>query len=625
MNTLDHLGSRARRAVGLLPLLPRALQLVWAASPRWTAAWLVLLALQGLLPAAVVYLTRALVDSLAALVSAGGQGDALRPTALLASAMALLLVLAQALRSLVAWVRTAQSELVQDHLRGLIHDRSLAADLAFYDQPDYFDRLHRARLDAAHRPLALLEALGGVLQNGVTLAVMLAVLTRYGWGLPLVLAASTLPALVVVLHYAVREHQFRLRTTADERRTWYLDWLLTARETAAEIRLFALGPFFRQSYQEVRRRLRQERLALIRSQGVAELSAGVLGLLATAAAVAWMAWRSLQGQATLGDLALVYAAFSQGQGLMRTLLDNLGQIYANSLFLEDFFQFLAIEPTVKDPPSPRPAPAVAPGLRFVDVCFRYPGSQRPALDGFNLEVPAAAVAAIVGANGAGKSTLVKLLCRFYDPQEGRIEVDGVDLRRLSLEQWRRQVAVLFQEPVQYNATVAENIGVGDLARAEDRPAVEAAAWAAGADQVAARLPQGYDTLLGVWFEGGTDLSVGEWQRLALARAYLRQASLIVLDEPTSAMDPWAEADWLGRFRRLAAGRTALIITHRFTTARFADVIHVMEAGRIVESGTHEELLAQQGRYAAAWRGQQGAFTSPMGALKADGQADRGSR
>lgn len=589
----------------MLPLLPRALRLVWAACPRWTTAWAALLVVQGLLPATTVYLTRALVDNLAALVSAGGQGDALRSTVLLAVLMGTVLVLTQALRSLSAWVRTAQGELVQDHLRALIHERSLAVDLAFYDQPDYFDRLHRARMEAAYRPLALLEALGGVLQNGITLLAMLVVLGRYGWGLPLVLAASTLPALYVVLHYTVRQYHFRMRTTADERRTWYLDWLLTDRETAAEIRLFDLGRFFRQSYQAVRQRLRRERLALTRSQGLAELSAGVIGLLATAGAVVWMAWRSLQGQATLGDLALVYAAFSQGQGLLRTLLDDLGQIYGNSLFLEDFFQFLAVEPSVREPAAPRPAPRSAPSLRFVDVCFRYPGSQRPVLEDFNLEVPAGALVAIVGSNGAGKSTLVKLLCRFYDPQGGRIEVDGVDLRLLSLEQWRRQVTVLFQDPVQYSATVAENIGLGDLARSDQRPAVEAAAQAAGADQVAARLPEGYDTLLGVWFEGGTDLSVGEWQRLALARAYLRPGSLAILDEPTSAMDPWAEADWLSRFRQLAAGRTALIITHRFTTARFADVIHVMDAGQIVESGTHEELLAREGRYAAAWRAQQG--------------------
>jgi ATP-binding cassette, subfamily B, bacterial len=223
------------------------------------------------------------------------------------------------------------------------------------------------------------------------------------------------------------------------------------------------------------------------------------------------------------------------------------------------------------------------------------------LAGLNLEVPAGQVAAIVGPNGAGKSTLIKLLCRFYDPEAGRVEINGVDLRELSTDTLRSRITVLFQEPVQYNASAAVNIAIGN--GAERRADVEAAAQAAGADGPIARLPQGYDTLLGTWFEGGTDLSVGEWQRVALARAFLRRAPLVILDEPTSAMDSWAEADWLTRFRSLVAGRTAIIITHRFTTARYADVIHVMGDGHIVESGAHEELLAMGGRYARSWQAQ----------------------
>jgi ATP-binding cassette subfamily B protein len=288
---------------------------------------------------------------------------------------------------------------------------------------------------------------------------------------------------------------------------------------------------------------------------------------------------------------------------MRTLLENAGQIYSNVLFLGNLFDFLALEPRIVDPPIKQPMPAGRGAISFDNVTFYYPGSDRPALRDFDLTIPAGKIVAIVGPNGAGKSTLIKLLCRFYDPDGGQITLDGVPLAELSLAELRRQMTVLFQEPVRYNASAAENIALGDLAVQAGLAEVEAAAHAAGADEAIGRLPAGYDTLLGKWFAGGAELSVGEWQRVALARAFLRQARVIILDEPTSAMDSWAEADWMDRFRALAAGRTAIIITHRFTTAIRADTIHVMEQGRIVESGSHAELLVRAGRYAASWASQ----------------------
>jgi ATP-binding cassette subfamily B protein len=288
---------------------------------------------------------------------------------------------------------------------------------------------------------------------------------------------------------------------------------------------------------------------------------------------------------------------------MRSLLDGVGQVYTNALFLGNLFDFLALRPGVTDPPRPVAAPRILQtGIRFRQVTFRYPGSERVALRDFNLTIPAGQVAALVGPNGAGKSTLIKLLCRLYDPDAGRIEVDGIDLKSLEIAKLRRLIAVLFQQPVHYSATVSENIKLGSLTDA-GRAEVEEAARAAGADEPVAHLPHGYDTLLGKWFAGGTELSVGEWQRLALARAFLRQAPILLLDEPTSAMDSWAEADWHERFRRLAAGRTVLIITHRFTTAMRADIIHVMVEGRIAESGAHPELVARGGLYARSWAAQ----------------------
>jgi ATP-binding cassette subfamily B protein len=597
---LGILSTKLRTALLQLPYLARALSLAWVATRRWTFAWAVLLVVQGLLPVATVYLTRRLVDSLVAL-GGGGTWPDVRPVLFLVVLMAGVLLLMELLRGTASWIRTAQSDLLKDHISGLIHAQSVSVDLAFYESPEYYDRLHRAREEASYRPVAMLESLGSLLQNGITLVAMGVVLIPFGTWLPVVLLISTLPALYVVLFYSSRQHQWRMRTTADERRSWYFDWLLTSGESAAELRLFGIGDHFQSAYQKLRQQLRSERLELAREQSRAELGAGSFALLITGAAMAWMVWKAMHGLVSLGDLALFYQAFNQGQRLMRSLLENVGQLYANILFLGNLFEFLALQPRVVDRAHPSPAPiAISKGIHFHRVTFRYPDSLRTALCDFSLAVPAGKIVSLVGVNGAGKSTLVKLLCRFYDPEEGSIELDGVDLRDLPVQDLRRMITVLFQEPVHYNTTAAENIALGDLVAMPDATEIEAAARVAGAEEIIGRLPHGYESPLGKWFIDGTELSVGEWQRIALARAFMRQAPIIVLDEPTSAMDPWAEADWLERFRHLAAGRTAIIITHRFTTAMHADVIHLMDEGCIIESGSHQELLARGGRYAQAW-------------------------
>jgi ATP-binding cassette subfamily B protein len=351
----------------------------------------------------------------------------------------------------------------------------------------------------------------------------------------------------------------------------------------------------------------------MRSQGMGQLAAAILAMAFSGTALAWMVWRAVLGLITLGDLALFYQAFNRGQGLMRALLLEVGQIYSNSLFLGNLFEFLDMQPRVVDPPAPKPAlAALRDGIHFRDVTFRYPGSERVALSGFNLFIPAGQMVAIVGANGAGKSTLVKLLCRFYDPDAGAIEFDRIDIRDLALDDLRRLSSVLFQTPVQYQATAAENIALGDVAAASDAPTIEAAARGAGAHALITQLPHAYDSQLGKWFADGSELSGGEWQRVALARAFLRQAQLILLDEPTSFMDSWAEADWFERLKQLATGRTALIITHRFTIAMRADIIHVMHEGRIAESGSHDELLARDGLYAQSWFEQMRASSNALG-------------
>ena len=582
----------------------RALGLIWDASGALTVSWITVLVIQGLLPVATVYLTKPLVDGLQAIVGQGASWAAVQPVLGVAVAMGALLVLAELLKVAFQWIGLAQSELVQDHIADVIHAKATTVDMAFYETADFLDHLYRVRFDASNRPLALLEGAGSLLQNTVTVIGIGTLLLSYGLWLAVALLVGTVPAFIVVLRASREYHDWWTGTTTDRRRTQYFGDVLAGAPFAAEVRLFALGDHFRAAYRALRRRLRLDRLALIRRQSTARLGAEVFAMVASAGTVGWMIWRALAGLATLGDIALFYQAFQRAQGLIRSLFANINQLYSNSLFLENLFEFLDLEPKVVVPPDPDALPArLAAGVRFSGVSFRYPNTDRLALDGFDLTVTAGSTVAIVGANGAGKSTLIKLIARFYDPESGSIELDGTDLRRADPADLRRLITIMFQTPVSYQGTARENIAISDL-QADASPArLEAAARDAGAHELIASLPGGYDALLGKAFPGGTELSGGEWQRVAMARAYFRRSSFIVLDEPTSQMDSWAEAEWFERFRHLAGGATALIVTHRLAIARRADLIHVMELGRIVESGTHDELLALGGRYAGSWEAQ----------------------
>ena len=593
--------------------------MVWAAAPVLSGGWLALVFLQGFVPAGVVYTTKWLVDGVNAAVGAGLTREAVLEALVPALVMGGLILLQQILGSLVGYIQTAQGEQVQDVIKAQIHAKAVEVDYAFYESDDYHNKLQDAHAQASSRALGLLQNVGSLLQNSIAFLSIAAIIASYALWLPIALFAGAAPGVIVLIRHNQRYRDWWDRTMVDRRRAQWLDYIIIFPEYVAESRLYGFGTALAAQYQILRKDLREARLRLMRRQSVARLGSGMLTLVGVGSIMGWMVVRALRGAATLGDLALFYQAVNQGQSITQSLLDGVGNAYSNALFLEQLFSFLDLEPELKDPDRPLPEPStIHQGITFEDVSFTYPGASRPSLRGLNLHLPAGKVTAIVGVNGAGKSTLIKLLCRFYDVDSGHVRIDGHDIRQFARADVQRNVNVLFQQPVQHQDTARSNISLSDLSASDEE--IQAAARAAGAHDFIERLPRGYDSTLGRLFYEAAELSGGQWQRVALARAYLRPAPVVILDEPTSAMDSWSEMDWFRRLRTLVEGRTAVVITHRFTVAMQADVIHVMEDGRVIESGSHRDLLAQNGRYAESWREQTRRAEEAGGAEAGDGAA-----
>ena len=589
---------QVRRRLRQVIELRRALQLVWQAAPRWTLAQIALLIFLSALPVVILYVTKLTIDEVTAIIAlpaADRDFSRVAPLIALAAGIALVELLLNTLNRLVI---DRQTRIVADHVIDLIHAKSLAVDLEYYENAKYRDTLHRVQTDAPFRPPRIVTSLMLFVQNLFSLISLLVLLISFSPLIALILFASALPGLFARLQFAKVMFDWLQRKSATERLIVYYNYILTLESYAKEIRLFDLGKVFAPRHKLLRGRLREEEFVIQTRGALRDFVAQFFATAAVYASYAYIAFQTVVGTITVGSLVMYFQAFQRGQGLLREMLNSLAELYEHSLFVTQFYEFLALTPRVIAPPDPLPIPKpIQRGIVFENVSFHYPNSDRPVLENVNLTINAGETIALVGENGAGKTTLIKLLCRLYEPTSGCITLDGVDLRRFDPAELRRHISAIFQDFSVYQAPAWENIGYGDVEHGTDREKIVDASKQANAHAVIEALPQGYDTMLGAWFKDGQELSIGQWQKVALARLFMREAQLMVLDEPTSALDVMSEYEVFERFRQVIKGRSAILISHRLSTIKMAHKIYVLDKHTIAEVGSHDELMAQGGIYA----------------------------
>jgi ATP-binding cassette subfamily B protein len=476
-------------------------------------------------------------------------------------------------------------------------EHAATLDLEDFEDSEVQDQLERARRQTTGRTPLLSQILGQA-QDVVTIASFATGLMVYAPWLIALLVLALVPAFLGEAHFNAQSYSLNYAWAPERRELDYVRQTGASVETAKEVKIFGLNAFLIERYRELAEAFyaANRRLAARRAKWGGALTA--IGTVGYYVAYAFIAWRTIRGDFTIGDLTFLSGSFRRLRNLLEGLLIGFSQVAGQALYLEDLFSFFEIRPEIVSPPEPRAVPApIREGFRFEDVGFRYPGAERWAVRHLTFTLHAGEVLALVGENGAGKTTLVKLLARLYDPDEGRILLDGHELREHDVAALRASIGVIFQDFVRYHLTAAENIAVGRIEARTDRARIEAAAEASLADEVIRRLPAGYDQVIGKRFRTGVDLSGGEWQKIAIARAYMRDAQLLILDEPTASLDARAEFEVFQRFKELSQGRTAVLISHRFSSVRMADRILVMAEGEIEAQGTHHELLAAGGRYA----------------------------
>lgn len=575
-----------------------ALRLVWQSSPGWTIARLILVVFQGLLPLVMIYLAKLIIDNVTTKLGTNDPEQIFSqvlPLIILAGVVTIFDSFCQSLNELV---NTAHSQKVTDYMQGIIHAKSIEADLEYYENAKYHDALQRAQQEAPYRPPQILNRLAQLGQNCISLVAMVGLLISLHWGIIGVLLIATIPAVFVKVEYSRTMYAWQRKHTQLNRQSMYLAWMLTNEQFAKETRLFDLGHWFSDQYDQIRQKLYDEKLKISTKRSVSFFLAQAFAGIIVFAVFSLIIYKTIQGRLLLGDLVLYYQALQRGQTNLKATLSSFSGLYEDNLFLANLYEFLDLKPKIVDPPQPKIIPQpVKQGIVFNNVSFQYADSARQALKNINLTINPGETIALVGENGSGKTTLIKLLCRLYDPTSGNIAIDGKDLRSFKIADLRRQISVIFQDYAKYHFSAEENIRLGNVDLESKDISIFAAAMRSGAHDVITKLPYGYDTVLGKLFDTGEELSIGQWQKVALARAFIRDSQVIVLDEPTSAMDPKAEYEIFKKFRELIKDQAAVLITHRLSTVKMADRIYVMDNGQIVESGTHDELIELQQSYA----------------------------
>jgi ATP-binding cassette subfamily B protein len=575
--------------------LARILRLIWVASKKWTVISIFFIILESGLFFASLYLLKSLIDT----ISKHGISDLKNEPEVIRFVIfsTLAAVCYTSVKALSGYIIEKQSGKVSEYMDDKIHRSAIRLDLSFYESPEYFDILKRARDMGSDRPNLIVYTLVDIGKNALSLALIGSMLVAIDWRLFPILALFVVPTLWVRINFADSQNALRLAQTALERKSTYLSSLLTSDTHAKEIRSFGIGHYIRKIYVNIRLTLLEGRLKLSRKRTFNELLTSTFATLGFFSCIAYIAIGSIHGITSVGDITLFLVALPQAFNIMQSLSSGISTLYQNNVFVRSVFELFDLESSLVETPNPQPIPTDAQiDLELKNVNFIYPHADKNTLTDINIKMPAGKIIAVVGSNGAGKSTLIKLLCRLYDPTSGQITLNHSDIRNYDSFEYQKQICVVFQDFGKYNVSVADNIRFGDIHHERSHADVVEAAQNSGADLFIDKFPAGYDSIMGRIFEDGNEVSIGQWQKLAIARAFFSKSRFVVLDEATSALDATAEKELFDSFRERIGNRAALIISHRQSAVKHADYIYFLSNGRISESGTHDELVKLEGEY-----------------------------